>query len=232
LTDLDYSKLTKGVEKRLDDIFADDLQNQSPPLAKLKFIKPPSLVSLRNIIMSLEWEVTDDHLKDLKQELRRLQRAYIKDYQLQKLFQILLHLALYIKVYKGDTHPYVFKSLFRAYNGLAKIVSGKYSNHQKAKIVDDQIKRYLSLKDYLKRKKKKDYQHTVNKLNTLEKSFLSPIDYVRKEKPFISKDESEIDYRTINNNFIELGKFISLELRNLRAELQSMLTLINKKSIS
>ena len=68
MIDLDFNNLTLGVEKRLDEIFADDLQVHSPQSAKLKFVKPPSLASLRKIIMSLEWEVTDNHLNDLLKE--------------------------------------------------------------------------------------------------------------------------------------------------------------------
>jgi hypothetical protein len=218
-----------GVEKRLDEIFADDLQSHSPQSAKLKFVKPPSLANLKSTIMSLEWEVTDDHLNDLIQEIKRLQKAYIKNDQLQKLFRLLFHLGRYIRVYKSDTHPYVFNSLFRAYNGVVKITSGKYSNHQKAKIVNDEIKRYLSLKAYLKRNYKNINQRTLNKLNKLEKSHLSPIDSFSKQKPYQSKDASKIHNRNSNNDFRELKKFIYLEIQKLRADLQSILVLIQKK---
>jgi hypothetical protein len=219
-----------GVEKRLDEIFADDLLIHSPQSAKLKFVKPPSLASLRNIIKSLEWEVTDNYLNDLLKELNRLQRAYIKDDQLQKLFRLLFHLGRYIRVYKSDTHPYVFNSLFRTYNGVIKITSGKYSNHQKTRIVNDEIKRYLSLKAYLKSKNKNISRRTLNKLNTSEKSRLSPIDSFSKEKLYQSKDETKIHYRTVNNNFMELKKFIYLEIKKLREDLQSILTFIHKKA--
>jgi len=109
VNDLDLNNLTMGVEKRLDEIFSDDPQKNNAKIAKLKYVKPPSLASLRNIIMSLEWEVTEDYLKDLLQELSRLQRAYIKNDQLQKLFRLIFYLGRYIRVYKCDTHPYVFK---------------------------------------------------------------------------------------------------------------------------
>jgi hypothetical protein len=77
--DLDYNNLTMGVEKRLDEIFADDLKSHNPQISKFKHFEKPSLANLKSTIMSLEWEVTDDHLNDLMQEIRRLQQAYIKD---------------------------------------------------------------------------------------------------------------------------------------------------------
>ncbi len=227
---LDFNKLTMGVEKRLDEIFADDLQKNNAKIVNFKYIKPPSLASLRNIIMSLEWEVTDNHLNDLMKELNRLQRAYIKDDLCQKLLRLLFFLGRYIRVYKSGTHPYVFNSLFRVYNSVVKITSGKYSNHQKARIVNDEIKRYLSLKAYLKTKNKNISRRTLNKLNTSEKSRLSPIDSFSKEKLYQSKDASKIHYRTVNNNFIELKKFIYLEIKKIRQDLQSILVLISKKT--
>jgi hypothetical protein len=180
--------------------------------------------------MSLEWEVTDNHLNDLLKELNRLQRAYIKDDQLQKLFRLLFHLGRYIKVYQSDTHPYVFNSLFRTYNGVIKITSGKYSNHQKARIVNDEIKRYLSLKAYLKSKNKNISRRTLNKLNTSEKSRLSSIDSSSKQKPYPYKDASKILSTTLNNDFRELKKFIYLEIKKLRKDLQGILTLIHKRA--
>jgi hypothetical protein len=227
---LDYNDLPMEVEKRLDEIFADDLQIKNPQEAKLKIVKPPSLADLRNIIMSLEWEVTDDLLKDLIQELKRLQRAYIKDPLLQKLLGLLFHLGRYIKIYQSDTNPYIFKMLFQAYNGLTKIASGKYSSHQKAKIVNNEIKRYLSLQSYLKRKNKNIYQRPVTKLNTLKKSRLSSIDYLGKQKPYQSKDAGKIHSSTLNHNFMELKKFIYLEIKKIRKDLQRITALIDAKA--
>lgn len=218
------------VEKRLDEIFADDLQSKNPQEEKLKIVKPPSLACLRNIIMSLEWEVTDDNLKDLMQEVSRLQRVYIKDPALQKLLGLLFHLCRYIKIYQSDTNPHIFKMLFQAYNGLTKIESGKYSSHQKAKIVNDEIKRYLSLKSYLKRKNKNIYRRAVNKLNTLDKSRLSSIDSLGKQKPYQSKDAGKIHPNTLNHNFMELKKFIYLEIKKMRKDLQRIMALIDAKA--
>jgi len=227
---LDYSNLTVAVEKRLDEIFAEDMKSKNLQKAKIKIVKPPSLANLRKIIMSLEWEVTDDHLKDLMQELNRLQKAYNNDHLLQKILKLLVHLGRYIKVYKSDTHPYIFKMLFQAYNGLTKIASGKCSNHQKAQIVNEEIKRYLSLKSYLERKNKNIYRRTVNKVNTLEKNRLSPIDSFSKQRAYPPKDTGKIQYRNLNNDLRELKKFIHLEIKKLREDLQRIATLIHAKT--
>jgi len=227
---LDYNNLTLAVEKRLDEIFAEDMKSKNLQKAKIKIVKPPLLANLRKIIMSLEWEVTDDLLKDLTQELSKLQKTYIKDPLLQKLFRLLVHLSRYIKVHKSDTHPYIFKMLFRAYRALTKIESGKCSNHQKAKIVNNEIKHYLSLKSYLERKNKNIYRRTVNKINTLEKNLLSPIDSFNKQRPYPPKDTGKIHYRNLNYDLRELKKFIHLEIKKLREDMQQIMTLIYKKS--
>jgi hypothetical protein len=227
---LDYNDLTRGVEKRLDEIFADDLQSRNPQEAKLKIVKPPSLAGLRNIIMSLEWEVTDAHLKNLMQELSRLQKTYSKDPLLQKLLGLLFYLGRYIRFYQSDTHPQIFNMLFHVHNCLTKITSKKCSSHQKAKIVNDEIRRYLSLKSYLKRKNKNIYRRTANKLNTLKKSRSSSIDSLGKQKPYQSKGAEKIHHSNLNNNFLELKKFIYLEIQKLRKDLQIIAALIDSKA--
>jgi len=227
--DLDYNNLATGVEKRLDEIFADDLKGHNSHKPEFKYFEKASLANLKSIIMSLEWEVTDDHLNDLMQELRWLQPAYIKNDQLQQLFRLLFHLSRYIKLHKSHTHPYIFKLLLQVYNSSTKIASGNYSKHETAKIVNNEIKRYLSLKAYLKSKIKNSYRRTVNNANTLEKNPLSSIDSISKQKPYPSKDKSKIYYRNLNNDLRALKKFIYLEIKKLRIDLQRIMTLIHQK---
>jgi hypothetical protein len=230
MIDLDFKKMAIGVEKRLDEIFADDLQIQNPNRMKFECAKPPSLESLRNIIKSLEWEVTENHLNDLIREVSRLQRVYIRDDLPQKLFRILFILGRYIKVYQSDTHPHVFKMLFRVFRSLEKIVTGKYSHHKRAQIVNDEIKRYLSLKDYLKRKTKnrQTYRRTVNQLNASDKSGLSPTDSKDITKPYRTIDNRKIYHHSPENNFKKLKKNIYLELKKIRSDLQRIVEYINQ----
>jgi hypothetical protein len=228
--DLDYNNLTMGVEKRLDEIFADDLKKHNPQISTFKHFEKPSLANLKSTIMSLEWEVTDNNLYDLIQEIRKLQKAYVKNDQLQKLFRLLFHLGRYISIHKSDTHPYIFKLLFRFYNSSAKIASGKYSNHERHKIVNDEIKHYLSLKSYLKRENKNIFRRSLKKANTLEKNLLSSIDSIDKQKPYPSEDNIKISYKNLDNDLRELKKFIYLEIKKLRLELRRIMALIPKKA--
>jgi hypothetical protein len=225
---MDYNNLAIGVEERLDEIFADDLKGHNSQITKFQHFETPSLANLKSIIMSLEWEVTDDHLIDLMQEIKRLQKAYNKNHQLQKLLRLLFHLGRYIRIHKSHTHPYIFKMLFRVYNGSAKIASGNYSNHGNAKIVNDEIKHYFSLKAYLKRENINISRPSLKKVNTLEKNRLSPIDSFSKESIYQTKDLDKIHSRNLNNDLKELKKFIYLEIKKLREDLQGILALIHK----
>lgn len=227
MIDLDFDKLAIGVEERLDEIFADELQSSNPKIVKFKYAKPPSLTSLRNIIMSLEWEVTDDHLNDLMQELSKLHRAYKKDGQCQKLLRILFMLGRYVRVYQSDTHPYVFKMITRAFKVLAKIASGKYSDHRKARLVNEEVKRYFSLKAYLKFKNNRIQERSTNKLNTLEKSRLSSIGPYSKQKSYQTGHLVKIDLRDLNKNFREMKKLIYTEMKKLREDLHRIFSLIH-----
>jgi hypothetical protein len=231
VTNLDFKNLAIGVEKRLDEIFADELKGYDPQIKKVKHLQTRSLANLKNIIMALEWEVSIDYLNDLIQELSRLKRAYNKDSQVQKLLQLLSYLGRYIKVHQDNTHPEVFNMLFQAYNGLIKIASEKYSSHQKAKIVNHLIMRYLSLKSQLKQKNKNVYRNKINNIKRLKESLSPPVASVSKPKKYPFRDSKELHYqnKNSNNRFQELKKFIHLEIEKLRKEIQSIKLSIQKE---
>ena len=231
MINLDFNNLAIGVEKRLDEIFADEPKGYDPQIKKVKHIQSRSLANLKNIIMALEWEVSIDYLNDLMQELSRLKRAHIKDSQAQKLLQLLSYLGRYIRVHQGNTNPEVFNLLFQAYNSLIKIASEKYSSHQKAKIVSHVIKRYLSLKSQLKQKNKYIDSNKINNIKRLKENLSPPVASVHKPKKYPFKDSKEIHYQNKNSNyeFQELKKFIHLEIEKLRKEIQSIKLSIQKK---
>ena len=228
---LDFKNLAIGVEKRLDEIFADEPKGYDPQIKQVKYLQTRSLANLKNIIMALEWEVSIDYLNDLIQELSRLKRAYNKDSQAQKLLQLLSYLGRYIRVHQDKTHPEVFNMLFQAYNGFNKIASEKYSSHQEVKIVNHLIIRYLSLKSQLKQKNKYIDSNKINNIKRLKENLSQHVASVRKPKKYPFKDSKEIHYQNKNSNyrFQELKKFIHLEIEKLRKEIQSIKLSIQKK---
>lgn len=229
MIDLDFNKLAIGVEKRLDEIFADDFQTRNPKIVEMSTAKSRSLASLRNIIMSLEWEVTDKNLGDLMRELSRLQQVYNKDDQRRKLLRILFLLGRHVRVYQSDTSPSVFKMLFRVYNGLVKIESEKFSDHQKTTFVNAEVKRYLSLRDYLKRKNSLIRKHAMNNLNKLGESRLSANYSNPVQKPYQLNDRNKISKKTLDGYFMELKNFFCTEIKKLRLDLHKLAILLPKE---
>jgi len=224
MIDLDFNKLAIGVEKRLDEIFADDFQTRNPKIVEMSTAKSRSLASLRNIIMSLEWEVTDKNLGDLMRELSRLQQVYNKDDQRRKLLRILFLLG----VYQSDTSPSVFKMLFRVYNGLVKIESEKFSDHQKTTFVNAEVKRYLSLRDYLKRKNSLIRKHAMNNLNKLGESRLSANYSNPKQKRQLNY-RNKIFIKPLDGYFLELKNYFCTEIKKLRLDLHKLAILLHKE---
>ena len=70
----------------------------------------------------------------------------------------------------------------------------------------------------------------MNKLNATDKNPLSKIQSLNKEKANKHEDKSKIQYELLSNKIIELKKFIYLEIKKVRQDLQRVLVLIPKKA--
>jgi hypothetical protein len=82
----------------------------------------------------------------------------------------------------------------------------------------------------MKRKNTIKSRRTVDNLSILDKDLLSPTNSSRKQIPFPLKDKGKIHYSTLNYNFNEMKKFIYLEIKKLRKDLQRIATLLHAKT--
>jgi hypothetical protein len=208
-----------AVERRLDEIFADDLSSDQNNERRTMTIEKDPLNKLHSIILALEWEVSDRHLGDFLSELQRLRRRFKSDRQIGKLVEILYFLGRYIRTYRSDTHPYVFKILIKIYKGLEKLTCGKYTDQEKSIVVTEEIKRYLSLKRFLKTRP------THRNLRLVKKPEPSKPPERPRSNGRVTKtnrafsDANAAYFKMINKNLSEIKKLLYTELRKLRQEL-------------
>jgi len=104
----DVDTLSSELESRLDDLFGEnnlalpDAENSDPsahyPLAELK-----------NLMLSIDWEITDDVLEKLLQQIKDLKLTYKHDKIVLTFLQILGSLGDYIKTNRAKSHPKAFK---------------------------------------------------------------------------------------------------------------------------
>ena len=146
--------MSSELENRLDDLFGEsDLSVPDKQEKKLKEHYP--LAELKNLILSIDWEITDEVLEKLIQQLKDLQITYNHDKIVMTFLQILNSLGNYIKTHRAKAHPKTFKILNSVFSNLDKIVlSGEMSESAKKKILLAEMHRYKELRNQITKSKK------------------------------------------------------------------------------
>lgn len=105
---------------------------------------------LKSIILSIDWEITDDVMERFVAQVTGLMETYKDDRFVLIFLHLLWELGKYIKKYRGQSHPNSIKTLISVYNALEKIVSQKdLDDAAKKKILSSEMLKFKSLKDQI-----------------------------------------------------------------------------------
>jgi hypothetical protein len=150
----DIDTMNSELENRLDDLFGEsDLLVPDIQEKKLKEHYP--LAELKNLILSIDWEITDEVLEKLIQQLKDLQLTYKHDKIVMTFLQILNSLGHYIKTHRAKAHPKTFKILNSVFANLDKVVlSREMPESAKKKILRAEMHRYKELRNQIAESKK------------------------------------------------------------------------------
>lgn len=106
-----------------------------------------SIRQLKSIMLSLEWDLSVETLRQLEEEIATQQARWQDDKSVTGLLRILGALGKYIGQSQARTHPLVIKLFFAVYNGLEKVVlSPDMSAAKKKKIMLLAYQRYNEVK--------------------------------------------------------------------------------------
>lgn len=116
------------------DLF-EPLGDADAPIAKLK-----------TIILSIDWEITDDILQQLNEELQDLKDVWAGNKINLIYIQALEKIGRYISSEKANSHPNAIKLLLTFYSDLEKIVSSTMSEEEQKKLLLQDIKKFDQFK--------------------------------------------------------------------------------------
>ena len=145
--------LVDEIDGRLDDLFAED---KIPKKAdgESNDIKEYPLKELKAVILSIDWEITDDVMNRLADQVVGLKKRYKDDRIVFILLQLLGSIGEYIKTSRGKSHPDSFKFLNSLFKKLDKVVLTKgLTEYEKKKILSVEVNKYKVLKDKLSSRK-------------------------------------------------------------------------------
>jgi pilus assembly protein FimV len=122
-----------------DDLFELSTDNESP------------ISRLKSLVLSIDWEITDDVLRQFNEELVDLRSIWAGETINLVYVQALEKLSKYIYQNKADSHPSAIKLLLTFYYNLEKVVSSPdLPEEQKKEILLEDVRRFENLKRQIK----------------------------------------------------------------------------------
>lgn len=240
----DVDTLSTELENRLDDLFGEN--NLALPDAEDNDIATHyPLAELKNLILSIDWEITDDVLRKLLQQIKDLKLTYKHDKIVLTFLQILNSLGDYIKTNRAKSHPKSFKILNSVFSSLDKVVLAReMPETAKKKILRTEMNRYKELRAQIVQSKTSVQPTSKAKPAKTEKSEIAKTaedQPVTLTEPSIQLSEAEIadspvidhghgpgaalrgpSVETLAEAVDELKKYIHAEISALKKEISAL----------
>jgi hypothetical protein len=191
------------------------------------------LAELKSMVLSIDWEITDEVLSAFLSQIAKLKNTYKNEKIILMFLQLLGSLGEYIKTNRGNAHPKTFKILNSVFSRLEDIVSNEdLKESEKIKILRIEMDKYKQLRTQVSKKKAAEALQGKAKLLlkdlTAEKRpKKQPIDMrpvrasaITAEKKQVSGSTTAKPDATLAEAVEELKKFIHSELNALMQELK------------
>ncbi|MGD1973447.1 MAG: hypothetical protein PVG73_05215 [Desulfobacterales bacterium] len=221
----DADNLNSGLDNRLNDLFA---ENDTPLLDKEtgNASEHYPLSELKNLIFSLDWEITDEVLEKLLQQIKDLNMTYDHDKIVLTFLQILNAVGVYIKTNRAKAHPSSFKTLNTVFSSLDKVVLSKnMSDSDKRKILSTEMNRYKKLRTLVAQSKAEKERHKMMRQEAggaVPESFFQIPNAAEGKLPD-TELQPDVFAEALNKAVEEIKQHIQTEINALKAELKSLL---------
>lgn len=199
----DDDVINEEVEGRLDNLFGDE--DTAADILEDSYESDDSpLRELKTIVLSLDWEITDEIMTNFVEQVAALKDRLKDDKIILVFLQLLGSLGEYIRINKGKSHPGAFKILTSLFNELDKVAQSKdLTESDKKKILSAELTKYKTLKEQLIKAKPKKEE---------KESEISP------EK----KTVEPVGLKDLATAINEIKQLVKTEFKALRAELKSL----------
>ena len=228
--------LTSELESRLDDLFREE-DGPEPIESEPKSEEYP-LSELKNLVLSIDWEITDKDLADFVTQVKKLSSQYQNDKIVATFLQILGSLGEYIKTRRGKAHPKTFKTLNSVFARLDEVVrTGDMSGTEKKKNLHIAMKRYKLLREEIAKDKtrasrgskvvgaKKTASQMQKPSTTVDDTAVPPPRQAverRPAEPAVVVSEPAISEDALVKAVGEIKAYIRAEIDKLRGELKQL----------
>lgn len=137
------------------DEYNDSFQTDNVDLFEFPSYDESPIARLKSLVLSIDWEITDDVLRQFNEELVDLKDIWADEKIYLVYVQALEKISKYIYQEKADSNPNAIKLLLTFYYNLEKIISSEFmSEEEKRQILLEDVKKFELLKKQISRAQK------------------------------------------------------------------------------
>jgi hypothetical protein len=231
----DAHNLSSELESRLDDLFREDDLPQED-FKKTGQAKDYPLAELKSLVLSIDWEITDDVLDKFIRQTNDLKLSYQDDKIILTFLQILSSLGDYVKTNRSRAHPKTFKILNSVFSHLDQVIlSGDMSDLDKKRILQTEIHQYKELRAQIARskvaglKQRKTAPGKAEKFRVVEAKMDAGVSAAQPalRRPPVAKDamtladrHQVVSVKSLADAVEEIKRYIHAEIKGIKEELQ------------
>lgn len=156
MADHNKDAMADELENRLDDLFSEpeEVYGEELPDQESAGVDSP-LTGLKSIILSIDWEISDNILDELDDELERLKPEYETQKEILVFLQMLGSIGKYIKAHKAESHPNALRLMNEVFENLEAVVlaGDDVSAGEKKRRLTSVVGKFKELKAEIKRMK-------------------------------------------------------------------------------
>lgn len=139
--------VTIEVEEQLENVFGKSENSRAFSEENAEFADSP-LRDLKAIALSIDWEIDDEIMTQLNDEVEELKERYRDDNVIVLFLRLLGSVGKYIKANKASSHPDAIKLLNSVFINLEKVVTSEgMPETDREKMLLGEVKRFKKLKE-------------------------------------------------------------------------------------
>jgi pilus assembly protein FimV len=217
--------MSSAVQERLDDLFE---ETNTPKLIKEVEgnLRQNPLEKLKSLVLSIDWEITEEVLSDFLIQIDNLGILYKNDQIIRKFLKMLKVLGKYTRVHHSDAHPNAFKLLNSVFGGFEKIVTTQdMTDLDKQKLLNTELAKYKKLQRLISESREIKETEEQKEVSIIQNSKLLNDNWNINSAKNLEQKMILISGKKLNEAINEIKNYFHSEIK----ELKKMIILYHKK---
>jgi hypothetical protein len=209
-----------AVQERLDDIFEENDTSASVKETDGDLTHYP-LAELKSLVLSIDWEITEEVLSDFLIQIDNLGILYKDDQIIMKFLKMLRALGKYIRAHQSQAHPNAFGLLDSVFCGLEKIVTQDISNLDKQKLFKAELGKYKELHALINESKRIMEEEAQYKASMIHNPKQISNNWNINSARNLDQEMLSISSKQLNDAIDEIKDYVHSEINSLKEMLVS-----------